>query len=78
MNTSDKITENHSIKYLNRINSPKDFKDIDSSEMTVLAEEIRSELVRITTNNGGHLASNLGVVELTMAIHRVLIYPRIT
>ena len=75
MNTSDKRTEDHSIKYLNRINSPEDLKKIPSEEMNALAEEIRGELVRITSKNGGHLASNLGVVELTMAIHRVFDVP---
>lgn len=75
MNRSDKIKDNHSIKYLDRINSPVDLKDIPAEEMGALAEEIRAELVRITSQNGGHLASNLGVVELTMAIHRVFDIP---
>ncbi len=67
--------ENSNIKYLNRINSPKDFKEIPAKEMPLVAEEIRSELVRIVSQNGGHLASNLGVVEMTMAIHRVFDCP---
>ena len=75
MNVSDNKTENHSIKYLNRINSPADVKAIPTENMSELAEEIRAELVRITSKNGGHLASNLGVVELTMAIHRVFDVP---
>ena len=75
MNVSDKKTENHSIKYLNRINSPADLKKIPTEEMEALADEIRAELVRITSKNGGHLASNLGAVELTMAIHRVFDVP---
>ena len=75
MNVSDNKTENHSIKYLNRINSPADVKAIPTENMSELADEIRAELVRITSNNGGHLASNLGVVELTMAIHRVFDVP---
>ena len=67
--------ETAKIKYLNRINTPKDFKDIPAEEIPAVAEEIRSELVRIVSQNGGHLASNLGVVEMTMAIHRVFDSP---
>ena len=76
MNMSENISEPHSIKYLDRINSPKDLKKIPKEDMLALAEEIRAELVRVTASNGGHLASNLGVVELTMAIHRVFDVPR--
>ncbi len=64
------------IKYLNRIKSPADFKAISKEEMPCVAEEIRGELVRIVSENGGHLSSNLGVVELTMAIHRIFDTPR--
>ncbi len=63
------------VHYLNFIQSPADVKKLPASEMPLLAEEIRGELVRITAANGGHLASNLGVVELTMAIHRVFDTP---
>ncbi len=69
------IETNDKIKYLNRINSPCDFKAIPNEEMSAVAEEIRSELVRIVGKNGGHLSSNLGAVELTMAIHRVFDSP---
>lgn len=75
MNGSESKVDNHSIKYLKCINSPEDLKRIPDGEMGALAEEIRAELVRITSKNGGHLASNLGVVELTMAIHRVFDLP---
>lgn len=68
-------TENQSTQYLKHINSPEDFKSIPSDAMPLVAEEIRRELVRITSETGGHLASNLGVVELTMAIHRVFHTP---
>ncbi len=67
--------QNLSVKYLNNIASPQDLKAIPKEKMTEVAEEIRSELVRIVSKNGGHLASNLGVVELTMAIHRVFDSP---
>ncbi len=65
-----------SVQYLNNIHAPKDFKKIPDDQMSAVAEEIRHELVRITSTNGGHLASNLGVVELTMAIHRVFDTPK--
>ena len=68
--------EKNSIKYLAGIASPKDLKEIPKEELPAVAEEIRSELVRITAKNGGHLASNLGVVEMTMAIHRVFDAPK--
>lgn len=64
------------IKYLNKIHSPEDFKAIPSDKMADVARELRAELVKTVTKNGGHLASNLGVVELTMAIHRVFDSPR--
>ena len=64
------------IKYLTKISSVEDFKAIPKKELEPLAQEIREELVRIVSNNGGHLASNLGIVELTMAIHRVFDSPK--
>ena len=57
------------IKYLNKIHSPADLKKLDSSEYPKLAQEIREVLVDTVSKNGGHLASNLGAVELTIAIH---------
>ena len=60
---------NNEIKYLNKIHSPKDLKEIDPSEWGDLAQEIRSVLIETVSKNGGHLASNLGAVELTIAIH---------
>lgn len=62
--------------YLSSIRSPEDFKSIPEEALEAVAEEIRHELVRVVTHNGGHLASNLGVVELTMAIHRVFDTPK--
>lgn len=61
---------------LQKIDSPKDLKALSDKEALALAEEIRAYLVERVTQNGGHLASNLGVVELTMAIHRVFDTPR--
>ena len=62
--------------YLNNIKSPEDLKALPKDAMDVLAEEIRSALVERVTENGGHLASNLGVVEMTLALHRVFNSPK--
>lgn len=62
-------------KYLDKINSPADLKNLQEDEIAPLAEEIRHFLVEKVEQNGGHLASNLGVVELTLAIHRVFDVP---
>ena len=69
------MSDNKKIKYLSAIHTPADFKAIPEKELDCVAKEIREELIRIVSNNGGHLASNLGVVELTMAIHRVFDTP---
>ena len=58
-------------KYLNKVNSPKELKLLPREAIEPFAEEIRRELVDIVSKNGGHLASNLGVVEITLALHRV-------
>ncbi|NQT86314.1 1-deoxy-D-xylulose-5-phosphate synthase [bacterium] len=55
---------------LERIESPQDLRDLTREQLEVLAEEIRQEITRVVTQNGGHLASNLGCVELTLALHR--------
>ena len=60
---------------LERINGPSDIKALPISELYQLAAEIRSLIVSTVTQNGGHLASNLGVVELTLALHRVFSTP---
>lgn len=62
-------------RYLSKINSPADLKGLQEEEIASLAKEIREFLVEKVTENGGHLASNLGVVELTLAIHRVFDVP---
>lgn len=61
---------------LERINKPNDIKDIDKKELPMLAEEIRQFLIDKVSVKGGHLASNLGVVELTMALHLCLDFPK--
>ena len=55
-------------KYLNKINSPADLKLLQEDEIAPLAREIREFLIEKVEQNGGHLASNLGAVELTLAI----------
>src|SRR5690348_8392948 len=60
---------------LERINSPADLKGLSRAEIDALAQEIRDQLVTVCAQNGGHLAPNLGVVELTLALHRVLNLP---
>jgi len=61
---------------LSRINSPTDLKALSQPELERLASEIREELVATVSTNGGHLASNLGVVELTIVLHRVFNSPQ--
>lgn len=61
---------------LKNIQSPRDIKDMDYTELASLAEEIRGCLIENVSHTGGHLASNLGVVELTMALHRVFDSPK--
>lgn len=62
-------------KMLQNIHSPQDLKKIPEKKLTSLAEEIRSKIIEVVGKNGGHLASNLGVVELTIALHRVFDSP---
>jgi 1-deoxy-D-xylulose-5-phosphate synthase len=65
--------ENYQI--LSQINSPRDLKSLREDQLPLLAEEIRRELIRVLANTGGHLGPNLGVVELTIALHRVFETP---
>ena len=61
--------------YLDKVNSPEDIKKMSINEMDILAKDIRKFLVRSISKTGGHLASNLGVVELTLALHKVFNSP---
>ena len=60
---------------LERIQKANDIKNLKKEELPVLAEEIREFLVETVSKTGGHLASNLGVIELTMAMHLVFQMP---
>ncbi|HZD61102.1 MAG TPA: 1-deoxy-D-xylulose-5-phosphate synthase [Anaerolineae bacterium] len=62
-------------KILNTIASPKDVKRLSHGQLAQLADEIRTRLVETISETGGHLASNLGAVELTLALHRVMESP---
>lgn len=61
---------------LETIESPADLKRLDQAHLTKLAEEVRAFLVEQTSRSGGHLSPNLGVVELTFALHRVFDSPK--
>lgn len=61
---------------LETIKDPLDVKRLEEGELTVLAAEIRDLLVSSVAKTGGHLGPNLGVVELTIALHRVFDSPR--
>lgn len=63
-------------KILNKINSPDDVRKLNKTEINCLCDEIRGKIIDVVSKNGGHLASSLGVVELTVALHRVFSSPR--
>jgi 1-deoxy-D-xylulose-5-phosphate synthase len=64
------------MKMLNQIKSPADLKKLNDSELPALASEIRAYLIEQVSKSGGHLGPNLGVVELTIAIHRIFDSPK--
>jgi len=64
------------VTLLECINGPEDLKELSQDQLTRLAGEIRDLLIETTTRTGGHLGPNLGVVELTIAIHRVFDSPK--
>jgi 1-deoxy-D-xylulose-5-phosphate synthase len=61
---------------LDKINSPKDLKNLSLEELKELSKEIRDIIIKVVSENGGHLSSNLGVVDLTLSLHRVFDTPR--
>ncbi len=63
-------------QYLDRIKSPKDLKGLSTSELKVLAMEVRDRIIDIVSANGGHLASSLGAVEIVLALHYVFDCPK--
>ncbi|MGO9245028.1 MAG: 1-deoxy-D-xylulose-5-phosphate synthase [Verrucomicrobiia bacterium] len=63
-------------RYLDMINTPADVKLLTLDQLQTLAQEIRDELISVLSKTGGHLGPNLGVVELTIALHRVFESPK--
>ena len=64
------------MKYLDKIKSPSFVKSLSNEELTELCSEIRETLIDTVSTTGGHLSSNLGVVELTVALHRAFDSPK--
>src|SRR5438445_12286079 len=63
-------------RYLEMVDGPVHVKKLTLAQLHELAEEIRRELITVLSKNGGHLGPNLGVVELTLALHRVFSTPK--
>jgi 1-deoxy-D-xylulose-5-phosphate synthase len=63
-------------RILDMIDSPKDIKKLSIDQLQVVASEIRDDIVRVVSLNGGHLAPSMGTVELTLALHRVFDSPK--
>lgn len=63
-------------KILSTVKSPNDIKKLTKNELDSLCDEIRACLIETVSNNGGHLSSNLGTVELTVALHRIFDSPK--
>ncbi|MBQ6906877.1 MAG: 1-deoxy-D-xylulose-5-phosphate synthase, partial [Clostridia bacterium] len=61
---------------LEKINNPGDFKKLDLTKLKILAVELRKFIIDNVSKTGGHLASSLGAVELTIAVHRVFDAPK--
>lgn len=61
--------------HLSQIKSPRDIRALTYTECDELANELRSQIITTVSKNGGHLASNLGIVEITIALHRVFDTP---
>ena len=70
------MIDKNKYKYLGSIMSPEDLKKIPKENIEELCAEIREYLIDVVGKNGGHLSSNLGVVELSVAIHRIFDCPR--
>ena len=62
-------------RLLNRIDAPSDLRGLTHEELDQVAQEARDTIISVITERGGHLASNLGVVELTLALHRIFDSP---
>ena len=82
MNSKSLIHDGHhkrnALNYLDQINGPGDLKQIPRDKLGAVAREIRGRIINVVSKNGGHLASSLGVVELTIALHYVFDIPKDT
>ena len=74
ISASSETTE-EKIRLLDGIHSPADVKALPEESLAQLAQEVRDELIEVLSQTGGHLGPNLGVVELTIALHRVFNTP---
>jgi 1-deoxy-D-xylulose-5-phosphate synthase len=72
------MTTENPMALLNRIHAPKDFNRLTRDQLPDLARQIRQRIIQVVSENGGHLASSLGAVELTLAIHYVFDLPKDT
>ena len=64
------------MKLLPTIHAPSDLKNIPDAQLPELCQEIREEILEVTSRNGGHLATTLGLVALTVALHKEFSMPR--
>ena len=62
-------------KILDKVNSPKDLKQLSFDEMTELSDEMRKLIIKKVNTTGGHLGPNLGIIEVTVALHYVFNSP---
>ena len=69
------MEQEHSFRYLTQINSPKDLKRLEVTELPAVCDELRRDIIKELANNPGHFASSLGTVELTVALHYVFDTP---
>src|SRR5205814_8365448 len=76
MTTSASSETATATRVLDGIRSPADIKALSEQDLPQLAEEVREELIKVLSQTGGHLGPNLGVVELTIALHRVFETPK--
>ncbi len=70
------VKKNNSGGILSRIQFPEDIRKLDIGDLTLLASDIRSAIIETVSRTGGHLASSLGTVELTLAVHKVFDTPK--
>src|SRR5215212_10409780 len=76
MTKSDSSNPAPKARLLDGVRSPSDVKALREEDLPQLAEEVREVLIQVLSQTGGHLGPNLGVVELTIALHRVFNTPR--